>query len=115
MQPASDIFLGYTASLRGYHYFIRQLRDIKISARVESFTAPMMELFATWCGRALALSHARTGNPITLSGYMGKSDTVDRAIASFSLAYADQNEKDYLALQRAIKAGKVKAEFEQEA
>jgi hypothetical protein len=29
-----------------------------------------------------------------LSSYMGKSDTFDRAIADFSMLYADQNEKD---------------------
>lgn len=67
---------------------------------------------ATWCGRALALSHARSGSSVLLSGYMGKSDTFDRAIADFSLAYADQAEKDHTALDRAVRKGKVKAVFE---
>jgi hypothetical protein len=92
----------------------RQLRDIKISIRVETFGAPQMNLYASWCGRALALSHARSGLSILLSGYMGKSDTFDRAIASFSVAYADQNEKDHYALERAVRNGKVNAVFEQE-
>lgn len=115
MQPASDMFLGWTQG-RGEgrrHYFIRQLRDIKISIKVETFGAAEMDLYATWCGRALAISHARSGNSIMLSGYMGKSDTFDQAIASFSMAYADQNEKDHAALTRAIKNGKVKAIFEE--
>ncbi len=98
MQPASDMFLGWTRGALGRHFFIRQLRDIKISVRVETFGAPEMDLYATWCGRALALSHARSGSSITLSGYMGKSDAFDRAIAAFSMAYADQNEKDHTAL-----------------
>jgi hypothetical protein len=79
---------------------------------VETFGAPEMDLYATWCGRALALSHARSGSSITLSGYMGKGDAFDRAIAGFSMAYADQNEKDHTALARAVRKGKVKAVFE---
>ena len=115
MQPASDMFLGWAmGNIDKRHYFIRQLRDIKISIRVESFGSYEMELYATWCGRALALSHARAGLPVRLSGYLGTSDTFDRALASFSVAYADQNEKDYAALRRAIRAGKVEAEFEED-
>ena len=73
-----------------------------------------MDIYATWCGRALALSHARSGLSLLLSGYMGKCDHFDRAIADFSLAYADQNEKDHAAFDRAVRKGKVKAVFEEE-
>src|SRR5215471_9209583 len=114
MQPASDMFLGWTQAPQR-HYFIRQLRDIKISIRVETFGRPEMDLYAKWCGRALALAHARSGNSVQLSGYMGRSDAFDEAITRFSVAYADQNEKDHAALQRAIKAGKVEAAPESEA
>jgi hypothetical protein len=113
MQPASDMFLGWTRGARGRDFFIRQLRDIKISVRVETFGAGEMDLYATWCGRALALSHARSGSSAMLSGYMGKSDAFDRAIADFSVAYAGQNEKDHTALDRAVRSGKVKAVFEE--
>lgn len=113
MQPASDMFLGWTQGPKR-HFFLRQLRDIKISVRVETFGAPEMDLYASWCGRALALSHARSGSSMLLSGYMGKSDTLDRAIADFSVAYADQNEKDHSALERAVRKSKVKAVFEEE-
>jgi uncharacterized protein (DUF2252 family) len=112
MQPASDMFLGWTQG-PNRHYFIRQLRDIKISFRVESFGSPEMNLCATWCGRALALSHARSGNSAVLSGYMGKSDAMERAMTAFAIDYADQNEKDHDALERAVKRGKVKAVFEE--
>ena len=111
MQPASDMFLGWARGPRR-DYFFRQLRDIKISVRVETFGVPEMNLYATWCGRALALSHARSGCSVTLSGYMGKSDVFDKAIAAFSVAYADQNEKDHAALDRAVRSGKVEAVFE---
>jgi len=112
MQPASDMFLGWSKGPKR-DFFVRQLKDIKISVRVESFGAAEMNLYATWCGRALALSHARSGSSVMLSGYMGKSDTFDRAIAAFSVAYSDQNEKDHAALDRAVRSGKVKAVFEE--
>jgi uncharacterized protein (DUF2252 family) len=113
MQPASDMFLGWSHGARGRHYFVRQLRDMKISLLVETFRQEEMSIYAGWCGRALALSHARSGSASMLSGYMGKSDVLDRAIASFSVAYADQNEKDHAALERAVRSGKVKAVFEE--
>lgn len=113
MQPASDMFLGWTRGRQGVDYFVRQLRDIKISLRVETFGAAEMDLYATWCGKALALSHARSGSSILLSGYLGKSDTFDKAIGAFATAYADQNESDHDALERAVRKGKVKAVFEE--
>jgi uncharacterized protein (DUF2252 family) len=112
MQPASDMFLGWTRGPQR-DYFVRQLRDIKISVRVETFGAPEMSLYATWCGRALALSHARSGSSVALSGYMGKSDVFDRALAKFAVTYADQNEKDHAALDQAVREGTVQAVFEE--
>jgi hypothetical protein len=112
MQPASDMFLGWTQGPRR-HFFIRQLRDTKISPRVEIFGPVEMRLYATWCGKALALSHARSGHSAVLSGYMGKSAAFDEAITAFSVKYADQNERDHDALERAVKQGKVEAVFEE--
>ena len=113
MQPASDMFLGWTQGPKR-HYFIRQLRDMKISLLVETFGRAEMEIYAGWCGRALALSHARSGSAATISGYLGKSDAFDKAIAAFSMAYADQNERDHAALARAVRTGKVPAVFEED-
>ena len=112
MQPASDIFLGWTEGTRGRHFYIRQLRDVKIKFAVETFEAARMILFAQCCGYSLALSHARSGDAAVISGYLGKSDAFDEALAAFSVAYADQNEKDHAALKRAIRNGKVKAVVE---
>jgi len=115
MQPSSDMFLGWTmGSIEKRHFFLRQLRDIKISVQVEIFGATEMGLYAAWCGRALALSHARSGCPVTLSGYMGQSDAFDQAMAAFSMAYADRNEQDHAALKRAVRKGKVAAVFEED-
>ncbi len=113
MQPASDMFLGWTASPKR-DFFVRQLRDMKLSARVEIFGRLDMELYAGWCGRALALAHARSGPSAVLSGYMGKSDTFDQAIKTFAVAYADQNESDHSALALAVKKNKVDAVFEED-
>jgi uncharacterized protein (DUF2252 family) len=113
MQPFSDPFLGWTAGKAGRHFFFRQLRDIKISMKVETFGKKEMKIFAGWCGRALALSHARSGDAAMLSGYMGKSDAFDQAIAKFSIAYAAQNEKDYTSFKKAIKSGRIEAEYEE--
>jgi hypothetical protein len=112
MQPASDIFLGWTEARSGRHFYVRQLRDLKIKFRVETFGAAEMTVFAQCCGHSLALSHARSGDAAMISGYLGKSDAFDKAVAAFSAAYADQNEKDHAALKRAIRAGKVEAVIE---
>jgi uncharacterized protein (DUF2252 family) len=115
MQPSSDMFLGwFKGRLVQRDFYIRQLRDTKISIRVETFGASEMDVYATWCGRALALSHARSGNSAMLSGYMGKGDAFDKALADFAVAYADQNEKDHAALDRAVRKGTVEAVFEEE-
>ncbi len=113
MLPASDMFLGWSRGPKR-DFFFRQLRDTKISIRVETFGSFEMNLFANWCGRALALSHARFGNSATLSGYMGTKDTFDQAIVDFSVAYADQSEKDHADFANEIREGTVKALFEEE-
>jgi hypothetical protein len=113
MQPASDMFLGWSRGPKR-DFFFRQLRDMKLSIMVETFGQAEMDIYSGWCGRALALSHARSGSSAMLSGYMGKSDVFDRALANFAAAYADQNEKDHAALDRAVRGGKVKAVFESE-
>ncbi|MGA7415474.1 MAG: DUF2252 domain-containing protein, partial [Bryobacteraceae bacterium] len=112
MQPASDIFLGWTKGPLGRHYYVRQLRDVKIKFPVETFDTARMTVFAQCCGYTLALSHARSGEPAVISGYLGKSDEFDKAIAIFSMAYADQNEKDHAVLKRAIRDGRIEAVVE---
>jgi hypothetical protein len=72
-----------------------------------------MDVYVKWWGRALALSHARSGTPALLSGYPGNSDVFDRTIAAFSIVYTDQNEKDHDALESAVRNGNVKAHFEE--
>lgn len=113
MQAASDIFLGWTQGPDGRHFYVRQLRDMKIRFRVEEFKASKMLQFASWCGATLARAHARSGEPALISGYLGKSDKFDRAIATFATAYADQCERDHECLVQAIRAGRLPALIEE--
>jgi uncharacterized protein (DUF2252 family) len=113
MQSASDIFLGWTRGRYGRDFFIRQLRDMKMSAVIEEgASAKEALLYAEMCGRTLAHAHAKSGDAALISGYLGKKDDFDRAIGEFAIAYADQNERDYSTLVAAVKAGTVEALIE---
>jgi len=114
MQSSSDIFLGWTHGREGRHFFVRQLRDMKLSAPVEGASAAQTMLYAELCGRTLARAHAKSGDAALISGYLGNSDSFDQAIGEFALAYADQNAKDHAALVAAVNAGRIKALVEEE-
>jgi uncharacterized protein (DUF2252 family) len=106
MQGASDIFLGWTRGPAG-DFYVRQLRDAKISPLVENFDESMFLAFAEACGRNLARAHAKSGNASTIRGYLGKSDAFDEAIGTFADRYADQTELDHAMLKSAVRSGKV--------
>ena len=113
MQATSDIFLGWQR-VTGFDgqvrdFYLRQLRDWKGSADVDTMRTSLMTLYARICGATLARAHARSGDRIAIASYLGKSDVFDRAIADFAAAYADQNERDYQALLDAVKSGRVEA------
>jgi uncharacterized protein (DUF2252 family) len=113
MQAASDIFLGWERfDWLGDErdYYIRQLRDWKGSADIAGMTHAGMELWGRMCGWTLARAHARSGDRVAIAAYLGKSDSFDRAIGKFSVAYADQNERDYQALKEAVASGRLAAE-----
>jgi uncharacterized protein (DUF2252 family) len=106
MQAASDMFLGWTEQW-GRHFYVRQLRDIKIEPLVEIFDSRALADYGEWCGWALARAHAKSGDAAIISGYLGTSTRFDEAVSNFAIAYADQNERDYQALLEAIRAGKI--------
>jgi uncharacterized protein (DUF2252 family) len=114
MQAAGDIFLGWCPAVgldgRSRDFYVRQLWDWKRSAEVERLTPRAFEVYARMCGWTLARAHARSGDRIALAAYLGGGDSFDEAIAEFSEAYADQNERDHEALAAAIDAGRVEAE-----
>jgi uncharacterized protein (DUF2252 family) len=110
MQAASDIFLGWTKGLdKDRHYYWRQLRDMKGSAEIEGMTAEGLNMYARLCGWALARAHARSGDPIAISAYLGLSDRFDQAIGDFAQRYADQNERDYELFAAAVASGRLAA------
>jgi uncharacterized protein (DUF2252 family) len=108
MQPASDLFLGWVNGLEGRQLYARQLRDAKIKPAIETFDAEDLQFFGEACGWALARSHAKAGDALTISGYLGGKDTFDDAMGRFALAYADQAEADHAKLKAAVRVGKVK-------
>jgi uncharacterized protein (DUF2252 family) len=113
MQATSDIFLGWLRALpvdgRDQDYYVRQLRDWKVSAAIEDMNPQGMKVYAQLCGWTLARAHARAGDRIAIAAYLGKSGTFDEAVADFAEAYADQNERDHATLSAAVVDGRVEA------
>ena len=113
MQAASDVLLGWYKVLafdgKIHDFYVRQLRDMKMSIPVDGFSAVRLARYARICGWTLARAHAKSGDAATISGYLGKSDAFDRALGQFARAYADQTQKDHAALVKAISSGRVKA------
>ena len=112
MQAASDIFLGWLRFSWDHterDYYFRQLRDWKGSVDVDGMTPAGMDLWSRMCGWTLARAHARTGDRIATAAYLGKSDAFDLAVAEFAASYADQNERDYRALEHAVAGGRIVA------
>jgi len=108
MQSASDMFLGWTQGPTR-EFYVRQLRDAKISPQVELMRVPNLRRYGRLCARTLARAHARSGDAVLMSAYLGKSDAFADAITSFAVAYADQNDRDHASLVKAVRAGRVDA------
>jgi uncharacterized protein (DUF2252 family) len=108
MQAASDIFLGFTEDPKtNRHFYVRQLKNRHLGSIGEVIEGKALDAYANLCGRTLARAHARSGDPALLAGYMGKSEVLDDALASFAMAYAALTKDDHAQLKAAIgtKAG----------
>jgi uncharacterized protein (DUF2252 family) len=105
IQGAPDIFLGW-----GEQFYVRQLRDMKggVEFDPEKVKVENIPQYTALCGWALALAHAKSGDPALIAGYTGKSDELDEAMVKFAIAYADQTEKDYKALVAAAKSRRIR-------
>ncbi len=115
MQAVSDIFLGWLHVDSGFDgnprdFYVRQLKDWKGSAEIEQMVPEGMAAYGMLCGWTLARAHARSGDRVAIASYLGKGDCFDRAIVEFSRAYADQNERDYQALNAAVDSGRITAQ-----
>lgn len=114
MQSSSDIFLGWVRGPAGYDFFVRQLRDMKMSVPLEHISNTQLERYADFCGMTLARAHAKSGDAATITGYLGKSDIFDQALGDFALLYADQTERDHARLLKAARSGRVQVINEEE-
>jgi uncharacterized protein (DUF2252 family) len=113
MQASSDILLGWF-SMDGIDgkrrdFYLRQLWDGKGSLLVDALGPRPLEAYAEICGWTLARAHARSGDPVAIASYLGVGTTFDQAMAEFAELYADQNERDHVALQQAVDAGRISA------
>ncbi len=105
MQATSDVFLGWTIDSDGRHYYVRQLRDMKLSLDVAKFSQPELADYARLCGWALARAHAKAGDPSRTLGYIGTGDRFELVIGEFAASYAEQVQHDFEAFQTATKKG----------
>jgi hypothetical protein len=113
IQGSPDIFLGWgpVKPVNGSgHYYVRQLADMKGGLNFNEGDREALGGLAKYCGLcgwALALAHAKSGDPAIISGYCGTGDALPDAISKFSLAYLEQTERDHAALQTAARAGRI--------
>ena len=107
MMATPDIFLGWTRGPGGRDFYMRQLWDMKGSVDTSTLQPAGLGFYGGICAWALARAHARSGDSVAISAYLGTTDTFDGAIADFAETYADQNEGDHRAYLAAIAAGRV--------
>jgi uncharacterized protein (DUF2252 family) len=110
MQAASDIFLGWSRGPNGRDFYVRQLRDMKMSVDVSTMRQAGLSFYGILCAQTLARAHAKAGGATRIAGYLGRSDAFDGAIGRYALTYADQAERDYEAFRRAAAAGLIRTE-----
>jgi hypothetical protein len=112
-QAVSDVFLGWQRSVGlegGTHdFYVRQLWDWKASADLSTLSETGLHAYTRACGWSLARAHARSGDRLAIATYLGAASKFDRAIARFSVAYADQNERDHRRLAEMVAAGEIAA------
>ena len=109
MQAASDSFLGWIDGPAGRSFYVRQLRDMKWSPDPATLNKKGIGRYAVLCGHALARAHARSGDAIAISAYLGTGKRFDKAITAFAESYADQTEQDFAAFTTAIADGRLSA------
>ena len=112
MQAAGDPFLGWVrgTGTHGLDLYWRQLHDQKGSIPVDRVRPAGLCLYAGLCGWTLARAHARSGDRIAIAAYLGTGERFDLAVADFAAAYADQSERDFELLTKAVKAGRIAVE-----
>lgn len=95
LQAISDPFLGHLTGVNGWHFYVRQFRDMKGSVDIAGLTPYQFETYVGACAGVLARAHSQNPEAAAIAGYVGASDAVDRAVLEWSLAYADQSLEDF--------------------
>lgn len=95
MQSAYDTLLGHFVGDSGRHYYVRQLRDVKVSVNIDKYRFKDMLTYAQRCAWALAKAHARSGDPAIIAGYIGRNNAFATALMEFGFAYATLCYEDY--------------------
>jgi uncharacterized protein (DUF2252 family) len=106
LQTVSDPLLGWT-TVADRQFYVRQFRNMKGTVAIDSIDAAALADYAGVVGQLLAKGHARTSGASMISGYVGHGDPLDRAMARFARAYADQTEADHAALVAAVQRGEL--------
>ena len=109
LQTVSDPLLGWT-TMDGLQYYVRQFRNMKGTIPLDAMDAAALTDYAGVVGQLLAKGHARTSGASMISGYMGRSDRVDKALCTFARRYADQTEADHAAMVAAVDRGMLPVE-----
>jgi len=104
LQVLSDLLLGW-CSIDGRDYLVRQLNDHKSSIDPQELRGPRLIEYSRVCAELLAKGHARSGFPVMLASYLGKSAKAATALHDFAVSYADQVEADYAQFKKALKRG----------
>jgi hypothetical protein len=105
-------FLGWVTGPENRQFYLRQLRDVKVSALVETYDAGMLTIYSKACGWVLTRAHAKAGDPWAVSGYLGKRDDFDEVMGKLALACADQADEDHAMLKAAVHTGNIDAQLE---
>ncbi len=115
LQSASDLFLGWSTGPSGRHFYFRQLRDMKVSATIETYDSGLLAQYASTCGEVLARAHAKaSGKAPEISGYLGKSDAVPVAMVRYAKSYAEQAERDFETFRTACQKGDLPVRSDEE-
>jgi len=113
VQSACDIFLGWDRVTGedgvARDFYFRQMWDWKLSPDIDTMLPEGIDIYVQMCGYVLALGHARSGDAIAISSYLGTGPKFDEAMCRFATAYADQNDKDHAALKHAIAMNQIQA------
>lgn len=109
VQSTADILLGWAQFVASdglpRDYYVRQLWNGKGSIDLDTLHADSLSNLGSLCAWCLAHAHARSGDSLAISGYLGDTDEFETAMTSFADSYADQNEDDYDLFDSLIKSG----------